>query len=384
VTAAGVVTVSARPDNPDSDTIGVVEFTGRLGAMSISDLLQWPNHERRSGSLVVRTARREKRVVFERGLVVGCVSGDPAEYFGQHLLLNGYLQREKLLEALDLCRISGARLGTALVDLGLLAPDTAAWALAKHVEERVCDLFLWPHGVFYFLQEQPEVGDRLTEPLDPLALSLEGTRWADEHERIRQLLVHDGVVVRRGMVPLPEEITPLVERVIGHVERPRRLDLLYTAVQGSQFRFLEAVYGLLVSGILEVDGLEEETESKSEIRMFDLLLEQASEEDVLFTPRHLSLPLEWLDRFFPLWVESLDDATGLAADEHAFYRSMDGSRSLGDLVLNGVEPRRRQELMDMVLLQLQQGKLALLPRPLAEIQALGKGSRNPWLRRFLG
>jgi len=158
-----------------------VEFTGRLGAMSLSDLLQWPHNERRSGSLVVRTARREKRVIFERGLVVGCVTGEPAEYFGQHLLLNGYLQRRKLLEALALCRVSGARLGSALVDLGLLSGEEAAYALAKHVEERVCDLFIWDHGVFYFLQEMPEVGDRLTEPLDPLALSLEGTRWADEH-----------------------------------------------------------------------------------------------------------------------------------------------------------------------------------------------------------
>jgi hypothetical protein len=360
-----------------------VELTGRLGAMAISDLLQWAHHERRSGSLVVRTARREKRVVFERGLVVGCVSGDPAEYFGQHLLLNGYIERAKLLQALDLCRAAGARLGTALVDLGLLAPDTAAWALAKHVEERVCDLFLWGHGVFYFLQELPEVGDRLTEPLDPLALSLEGTRWADEHQRIRELLVHDGVVLRHGADAPPERSTPLMARVLAGVERPRRLDELYRLVQGSHFRFLEAVYGLLVAGALEVEGLEEAADSRSEIRMFDLLLEQATAEEVLFSPRHFSLPLEWLNRFFPLWVEG-EVAAPERADEQAFYELMDGSRSLGDLVLGEVEPERRQERMDLVLLQLQKGQLALLPRPLAELKALGKGSRNPWLRRFLG
>jgi hypothetical protein len=364
-----------------------VELTGRLGAIAISDLLQRPNHERRSGSLVVRTARREKRVIFERGLVVGCASGDPAEYFGQHLLLNGYLQRDKLLAALDLCRVSGARLGTALVDLGLLAADTAAWALAKHVEERVCDLFLWAHGVFYFLQELPEVGDRLTEPLDPLALSLEGTRWAGEHERIRELLVHDGVVLRRGMPAPSGSVTPLVERVLSAVERPRRLDELYRAVQGSHFRFLEAVYGLLVAGALEVEGLEEEKDSQSEIRMFDLLLEQAAEEEVLFTPRHFSLPLEWLNRFFPLWIEGRDkdpERDQALPDDLAFFRLMDGSRSLGELVLSEVHANRRQERMDLVLLQLQKGQLALLPRSLAELRALGKGSRNPWLRRFMG
>ncbi|HET9768049.1 MAG TPA: DUF4388 domain-containing protein [Thermoanaerobaculia bacterium] len=362
-----------------------MEFTGRLGAMSLSDLLQWPHNERRSGSLVVRTARREKRVIFERGLVVGCVTGDPTEYFGQHLLLNGHLHRHKLLDALALCRVSGARLGTALVDLGLLSPQEAAQALAKHVEERVCDLFLWDHGVFYFLQEMPEVGDRLTEPLDPVALSFEGTRWADEHARIRQLLVHDGVVISRGDGPPPsiDHRTPLIERVLAGVDEPRRLDDLYQLVQGSRFRFLGAVYGLLADGTLEVEGLEAEVEASSEIRMFDLLLEQANEEEVLFSSRHLSLPLEWLHRFYPLWVEG-EEQEKARADELAFYRLMDGSRSLGDLVLTDVEPARREERMDLVLLQLQKGHLALLPRPLAELKALGKGERNPWLRRFMG
>lgn len=362
-----------------------MEFTGRLGAMSISDLLQWPHHERRSGSLVVRTARREKRVLFERGLVVGCISGDPAEYFGQHLLLNGYLVRDQLLQALDLCRVSSVRLGSALVDLGVLSPDTAAWALAKHVEERICDLFLWSHGVFYFLQELPEVGDRLTEPLDPLALSLEGTKWADEHERIRRLLVHDGIVLRRSGSTVAAEVTPLVARVLQGTGRPRRLDDLYRSVQGSHFRFLEAVYGLLVAGALEVEGVEEEKDSTNEVRMFDMLLEQAAEEEVLFTPRHFSLPLEWLNRFFPLWVDAEGaDAETPLADELAFYRLMDGNRSLGDLVLSEVEPQQRAMRLDLVLLQLQKGRLALLPRPLADLKALGKGSLNPWVRRFMG
>ncbi|HEV8241969.1 MAG TPA: DUF4388 domain-containing protein [Thermoanaerobaculia bacterium] len=360
-----------------------MEFTGRLGAMSLSDLLQWPHNERRSGSLVVRTARREKRVIFERGLILGCIAGDPSEYFGQHLLLNGYLQRRKLLEALALCRVSGARLGTALVDLGLLSAQECAYALAKHVEERVCDLFIWDHGVFYFLQEMPEVGDRLTEPLDPLALSLEGTRWADEHERIRQVLVHDGVVLRPGGPPPPGDRSPLVKQILASVDRPRRVDELYELVHGSRFRFLEATYQLLVDGTLEVDRLDEVSGASSEIRMFDLMLEQANEEEVLFSPRHLSLPLEWLHRFYPLWVEG-EEIEAVRADEMAFYRLMDGSRSLGDLVLTDVPADRREERMDLVLLQLQKGQLALLPRPLAELKALGKGARNPWLRRFMG
>jgi hypothetical protein len=355
-----------------------VEFTGRLGSVPLAELLQWPFHERRSGSLVVRTARREKRVLFERGMIVGCQSGDPAEYFGQFLLLNGYLKRDKLLEALSVCRAAGVRLGTALVDLGHLSPDAAAWAVAKHIEERVCDLFLWKHGVFYFDQELPEM-DRLTEPLDPLAVALEGSRWADENERIRQLLVHDGVVLKRGG-DVPEDATVLEKRVLEVVQRAHRLDELYAIVHGSYFRFLQAVYRLLAIGALEVEGLEDEREAKSEIRMFDLLLEQAATEDVLFSARHLSLPLEWFDRFFPLWMES--EEPGSASDEELqFYRQMDGTRSLKELVL--AHSDLRQERMDMVLLQLQNGNLALLPRSVDELQSKGR-KRSAWLKKLLG
>ena len=192
-------------------------------------------------------------------------------------------------------------------------------------------------------------------------------------------------MISRGDGPPPsiDHRTPLIERVLACVDKPKRLDDFYQLVQGSRFRFLEAVYGLLADGTLEVEGLEAEVEASSEIRMFDLLLEQANEEEVLFSPRHLSLPLEWLHRFYPLWVEG-EAEEKVRADELAFYRLMDGSRSLGDLVLTDVEPARREERMDLVLLQLQKGQLALLPRPLAELKALGKGERNPWLRRFMG
>jgi hypothetical protein len=361
-----------------------MEFTGRLGAVALPELLQWPHNERRSGALVVRTSRREKRVLFDHGEIVGCLSGDPAEYFGQHLLLQGHIERGRLVEALSLCRVAGVRLGTALVDLGLLPPDQLEQTLRGHVTERVCDLFLWQHGVFYFSSEMPEKADLLGIPLDPVMVAMEGARWADEHERIRTLLVHDGVVLRRAGEQPPDDLPVIQARIFDLLEQPDRLDALYERVQGSKFRFLEACYRLLAEGALEVERLEDDFEVRSEIRMFDLMLEQAATEEVMFTARHLSLPLDWFDRFFPLWVEGADGTAvaELPEDERSLFERMDGNRSLRELVLD--QPGRPEGRMDLVLLQLQKGQLALLPRPLSELKKLGRGPSNPWLRRFLG
>jgi hypothetical protein len=66
-----------------------MEFSGRLAAFPIGDILQWAHNDRRTGSLVVRRSGCEKRVFFRDGEIAACFSDDAAEFFGQHLLVTG-------------------------------------------------------------------------------------------------------------------------------------------------------------------------------------------------------------------------------------------------------------------------------------------------------
>src|SRR6185436_20310056 len=100
-----------------------MEFSGRLTAFPPADLLQWAKNDRRTGALVVRKSDREKRVYFHQGEVVGALSTDPAEFYGQHLLLAGHLTERQLFEALSHCTVSGKRLGGTLSELGFLSPE---------------------------------------------------------------------------------------------------------------------------------------------------------------------------------------------------------------------------------------------------------------------
>ena len=66
------------------------ELTGRLGAVSLAELLQWPGRDRRSGALVVRTARREKRrCSWAGGRVVCIVSGGNIDASRLRTILDG-------------------------------------------------------------------------------------------------------------------------------------------------------------------------------------------------------------------------------------------------------------------------------------------------------
>jgi hypothetical protein len=110
-----------------------MEFSGRLATIQFGDVLQLAHQERWSGALVVRRTSREKRIFLHHGRVVGCLSDDPAEYLGRHLLLRGALTEKDLARALAWCSEHGRRLGEALSELELLSEDEVRASLASRI-----------------------------------------------------------------------------------------------------------------------------------------------------------------------------------------------------------------------------------------------------------
>lgn len=362
-----------------------MEFSGRLTSFSIGDLLQWAGQERRSGALVVRRSRREKRIYLRDGRVVACLSDDPAEHYGEHLLLHGYINERQLIEALTYCSHEKKRLGVALVDLGLLPVETVKKTLHDRVHDGVCDLFLWKRGVFFFEAEPPPEDEMLPEPIDTMGLILEGTRWIDEYRRIRQVLVHDNVVLRRGPSWPPDNPTPLEQRIARSVEEGKELAELYRETRGSYFRFLEAAFQLCLNEVLDIATVGEPSGVETaDLSIADLLLEQASEEDrKLFSRRRLGLPLELLERLHPRWVSPPDEKelAELSEPLREMAEAMDGEAALGTLLDDDPDAETRQ--LDYLQLELHRGRLALLPgSPDALDQQSASEGGEPMPRRW--
>jgi hypothetical protein len=348
-----------------------MEFSGRLKAFPPSDLLQWALNDRRTGALVVRRSEREKRVYFHAGEVIACLSNDPAEFYGQHLLLNGYLEQEQLFQALTYCTTQGVRLGRALNELGMMTPEGVQQTLRAQIEEQICDLFLWERGVFYFQAEMPLEEEILPEPIHAIGLIMEGTRWLDEYQRIRKLFVHDNMVLRKGAAWPGNQLSGVEKRMVAELDGRRTLAELYRVVRGSHFRFLEAAYRLAIAGVLDIESVGEPSDSGStrEMSLYDLLLEQATEEQILVAHRHMAVPLDLLERWVPVWVAEPgpDEQKRMPARARDFYARLDGRTTLGDAFSGDARLRGRE--MDLLLLQLQKGRLALLPAPVAELEA---------------
>lgn len=367
-----------------------MEFSGRLSAFPPANLLQWASHERRTGALVVRRTRGEKRVYFRDGAVVACLSSDPAEHYGQHLLLHGHLDEPDFLRALRHCRESGRRLGASLVELGLLAENAVRSTLAARIADAVCDLFLWPKGVFYFQSEPPPEEEIAPQPLETMALVMEGTRWIDELARIRRVFVHDQVVLRRGAGWPPSRLGPLERRISSAVDGARSLGRLHETVHGSYFRFLEAAYALCLREVLDIATVTELDEPVStEIRVLDLLLEQtADEERALLAERRRSVPLAALTELYPAWTgpppepEEIGAGGGAPAAGLAdFIARLDGRTRLGAAL--SADPALREREVELFEVALSRGRLALLPAPAESLDLAAAGGAEAWWRRLL-
>jgi hypothetical protein len=358
-----------------------MDFSGRLAAFPMSDLLQWAKNEGRTGALVIRRSAREKRIYFDRGDVVGCLSDDPAEYYGQHLMISGHLTEKQLFQALTRCTQQKVRLGSALRELGLLPDEVIQRTLREHIEDVIWDIFLWPRGLFYFQAEMLPEEELLPAPIETIGLILEGNRWIDEVARIRRVLVHDGVVIRRGESWPGTDLGPLDRRVAHSVEGQTVGDL-YRKVRGSYFRLLESVYRLCIASVLDIEDVGEDSPGTFEMSVYDLLLEQATEDQILVARKHMAVPLDLLERCCPAWVvePSAEEQKRMPVRAREFYTRLDGRTLLRDAFSGDARQRGRE--LDLLFLQLQKGRLALLPASLEQLDQQADGRWVAPIRRW--
>jgi len=345
-----------------------MEISGRLATISLGDVLQWAQNDRWNGALVLRRREREKRIYLTGGKVAGCLSDEPGEFYGRHLRLNGHVGEHDLARALTHCTDRHQPLGASLAELGILSPDDVRETLGQQIFDAVCGAFLWTKGVFYLesLTLRPTAID--PEPLDTFHLVMEGNRWIDEHARIRRLLVHDRVVLRRGARPA-EGLGPLERHVVEAVDGESDLAELHVRLGGSQFRFLDAAHRLCLAEVLDIARIDEaDLTATGELSMLDVLLEQAAiEERARLAEGHLAVSLEILERLVPAWVVRPTDSelTPLEPGGRRLFRSIDGRTRLADLL--SPDPTRRLQQAEALLVELGRGRLALLPVPREEL-----------------
>ncbi len=359
-----------------------MEFSGRLASFPIAELLTWAANDRRTGALVLRRSSREKRIYFGGGEIVACLTDSTTEFYGQHLLLEGYLGAEALTRCLVKCQEAGKRLGVVLVEEGILTRAVVERTLAEQIEDLICDVFLWDRGIFFFQSDEPPAEDILAQPINTLGLVLEGTRWIDEIMRIRESIAHDNLYLRRVVRKEPEELSPRGAAIFRKLSSAMTIAKLYKLTGGSYYRFLDEAGRLAKRGVLSVlDQGKSTPKSTHELPLSNLLLEQAAEEQLSHAKTD-TIPLAIVGGLVPVWALEPDRDTwpAMSSSERDFLSRIDGQRRLEELLSE--DPEARSQETEMLTVQLRKGAVALIPAPVEELEAKADREKTPRRRRW--
>lgn len=154
------------------------EYKGDLTQRTLPEMLFSIHRFQVPGIIEARREGTVKRVYVRDGNVVHATSSDLDDSLGGYLRRTGRLtgpQYERAMRA----RASGEqRLGSVLVDLGLLAPRNVYEAIREHVEAIVWSLFYWQDGEVHFEIGDFEQGDLMRIQIPMRRVILDGIKRA--------------------------------------------------------------------------------------------------------------------------------------------------------------------------------------------------------------
>ncbi len=248
-----------------------VLLAGRLGDLSVADLVSFFNMFRRTGQLHFDLTGGSKDLWFQDGEIIFATSTFPEEDLGEVLTATGRLSAERLKECRRLVGPKKA-LPKILVEKKLIEKQDVWVAARQQAELIVYNLFGESEGSFYYRELQPEGNERLRLSMSTQNLIMEGLRRMDERtlflRRIPSLEARVQVedVDEARLAQLPEEMTNLYLRASQSPMVVRDL-IRYSGL--GEFEGLRVIYQLVEKRIFSIE-LPEDASPEGDL---DLILE---------------------------------------------------------------------------------------------------------------
>ena len=221
--------------------------------MSLTDLLQFLGAGRKTGTLKFDRGKITKQVYFKNGTIVGSNSNDPKEYLGQVLLHYGKLDEHQLQRARETQRVSGLKLGEAVVQLGFLTEDEILDILKTRTLESIYDLIIWNDGHFEFFDDEPAPDDLIMIEVEPTTVIMEGIYRLDELTRYRSVVTSDRAVLELGSDWTSSiKIDNDLRQILSFVEKRMSVSEICYQMHSSPFRVYGLIFQLINQGFARV------------------------------------------------------------------------------------------------------------------------------------
>ncbi len=157
---------------------------GRLGTISIPQILQQAATLRLNGAVVVEQEDEKCIMYLENGFVVFASSNRDENRFGEFLVHQGIISREQYNRAVRVLATSDKRFGHILVEEGIIKPQVLQTLIQSQVKHIIYTVFDWPAGEYYILFDEKSGQGGSIARFDIASLVLEGVRYKFTEQRL--------------------------------------------------------------------------------------------------------------------------------------------------------------------------------------------------------
>jgi Domain of unknown function (DUF4388) len=210
--------------------------------------------QRETGVLTLTGEAVEKSVFVRSGRPVFATSNDRDDRLGQIFFKAGQVSLEGLLTALDRSLREKKRLGTTLVEMGLIQPHDLVEGVLSQVRSIVCGLFLWTRGRYRYVPGPLPSDEMITLRLSAGDIILEGIRRIDSWDRVWEAVGGLDAEYRtaEGIKDLGQDLKLSLEEwtLLSHCDRPITLRELCRVSAMKDFDICRLLWALLTLGIV--------------------------------------------------------------------------------------------------------------------------------------
>jgi tetratricopeptide (TPR) repeat protein len=232
-------------------------MNGALGEGVLPGLLRELYVGRKSGMLTLHRGADRRGFRFRNGHIVHADTSVREDRMGEVLVRHGRLTAPDLKRAIGFAVRDGKRLGTVLVELGLLPADQVEDALALHVHELLAKVFTWSDGTYEFVveDETKPVPTDTTLKVTTGELILEAARSVTDPDVVRYCLGDIDRVLGLASDPLLRfqrvTLTPADGYVLSRVDGTLSAREVVAMISLPREETHRSLFALLSTGMIE-------------------------------------------------------------------------------------------------------------------------------------
>jgi hypothetical protein len=271
-----------RPD-PESTMriLGGVSYQGNLDDVPLVGLFYAISSNYQTGVAIVRRGETHKEVLFKEGRIIFASSNNSEERLGNFLVKRKLVARSHVELMAVQAQKKGVKLGTFLVDNGLLLRKELCELLDFQIKEILCDLFSWKEGEFYFFEREVTEENMLVS-YTPLDIALFAARRALDFSTFREMVPHNKIIlhvhpsIEKAKARIVEELDANENFIFSLIDGKRNIDQLIKFSGDDEIFTLNILHRLLLMGLLGKSrdiGIYEDTEFEELSRFLKTLLE---------------------------------------------------------------------------------------------------------------